>query len=545
MNTRFTRIAREGSGRKGSILLLFALLTFVFLAIAGLVIDVGLANLTQSQMQVAVDSAAIEGCRWRNFDDTLLGSHVEKREKAATVVRLAFDDDLHPTQGGYTPDNGSQALPPDDDDAAKLSAGPGLRVSGGSGTWNANAVLAQQPDSEIAKLDDPRLQLNSSLGANGNRKHGDMVSGQFKPLEDHAESGAYERDDFSAGAPGDPRVNALSFLVRMRRAGVDNTLDTQNGVSSSLPTIPIVFGLGSTIRQAPGEDWDPRRDGITVRATAIASARPAMRVGRPPCGAGGAPLYDHEPDTASTGFRERISGLVPFYITLDAWAGHFRGAAWQAESDATQAHVRVQSDGSLVLDQQPATVVGHFMFDAASAPADPCAAEAGWPEVVGRAVPLANSAPVRPFRFTTRKPAYIAIVDEVQDPAGNDVPRVVGYGFAHLWPIGYEPDGVTPPPTNFEGTGTFVISAGELINHVGVGCWVAQDNASAILNSAADRDASLPSGAGAPALSAAEWREVLRLSNRLAYGVDEPDPARVYDYTYIQRGTVLAPALTR
>lgn len=538
MNARFARSGRKGSGREGSILLLFALLTFVFLAVAGLVIDVGLANLAQSQMQVAVDSAAIEGCRWRNFDDTLLGSHVEKRRKASAMVRLVFDDDLHPTRGGYTPDNGTQPLPADDADAANLSAGPGLRVSGGTGTWNANAVLGQQPDSELAKLDDPRLQLNSGLGASGNRPHGDMVSGSYDPSALPREQADYERDDFSASGTGDPRVNALSFLVRMRRAGDGSALDTQNGVSSSLPTIPIVFGLGSTILQAPGDDWDPRRDGITVRATAIASARPAMRVGRPPCGEGGAPIYDHEPDTASTGYRERISGLVPFYITLDAWAGHFRGPAWQAESDATQAHVRVQPDGSLVLDQQPATVVGHFMFDAASAPADPCAFEAGWPEIVGRAVPSATSTPVRPFRFTTRKPAYIAIVDSVQDPAGNDVLRVVGYGFAHLWPIGYVPDGVTPPPSNFDGAGTFVISAGELINHVGVGCWVAQDNASAILNSAAD-------AAVAPQLSAAEWREVLRLSNVLTYGTDEPDPARIYDYTFIQRGTVLAPALTR
>lgn len=539
MNARFTRIGRAESGRRGSILLLFALLTFVFFAIAGLVIDVGLANLAQSQMQVAVDSAAIEGCRWRNFDDTPLGSHVEKRRKASAIVRLTFDDDLHPTQGGYIPDNGTTFLPPDDADALNLSAGPGLRVSGGTGTWAANAIVGDQPEAEMARLDDPRLQAN-----NQNRLWGDMVSGTYRdPGQRPTETGAYVRNDFTPAANGTDWVSALSFLVRMRRAGSVNPSDTQNNVSSSLPTLPLVFGLGSTILQAPGDDWDPRRDGITVRATAIASARPAMRVGRTPCDASGAPIFDHEPDTASSAYRERISGLAPFYITLDAWQRHFRDEAWQALGTATSSHVEVRADGTIHLlfataDFTTADVIGGFMFGAPAT--NPCAWESGWPEVVGRAIPPVVAAPVRTFRYTTRKPAYIPIVQSIPDPDGGSVLRVVGYGFAHLWPVGFVPDGNTTPPATFSGAAgsQFAISAGELINHFGIGCWIAQDNASAILSSAADETVR-------PVLSATEWQEVLRWSNRLAYGVDEPDPLRIHDYTYIQRGTVLAPALTR
>ena len=534
MNARLTRSRAPGSRRSGTILILFALLTFVFFAIAGLAIDVGLANLAQNQMQVAVDSAALEGCRWRNFDDTLPGSNVEKRRKAAAIVRLTFDDDLHPTRGGYIPDNGSGFLPVDDADAANLTVGPNLRVSGGTGTWAANAVVGEHAGTTADRIDDPNVQVNSQA----NRAWGDLVSGRYvEPYERSIEQADYTRNDFVPATSG-TIPTALSFLVRMRRAGDTNPNDVQNNVSSSLPTIPLVFGLGSTILRAPGESWDPRRDGITVRATAIASARPAMRAGRPPCGVGGAPIYDHEPDTGSSPYRERMSGLAPFFVYADAWTAHFRGPAWQATSTTTAAHVRVEPDGSLVLVDAPGTVVGHFLFDAASAPADPCAYEAGWPEVVGREVPRATSTPVRPFRFTTRKPAYVALVQEIPDPNGVPVLRVVGYGFAHLWPIGYVPTGSNPPPNDFSGTGSFVISGGELINHPGVDCWVAQDNASALLTSAMSADT-------LPDLTTGEWNAVLAASNVLAYGTATPDEARIHDSTYIQRGTVLAPALTR
>lgn len=522
---------RAKGGRSGAILLLFALLTFVFFAIAGIVIDVGLANLAQSQMQVAVDTAALEGCRWRNFDEGLGDSNTVKRRKAAALTRLVFDDDLHPTGGGYTPEDQSMPLNPDDPDAANLTVGPVLEVRDGTGAWNANAVVASHEGSDLARLDDPRLQVNSL-----NRLHGDMVSGRFDASAPHTESGGYVRPDFVAAAAGAPNFSSLSFLVRMRRAGDANALDVQSGTSSSLPTVPIVLGLGSTILQAPGDDWDPRHDGITVRATAIASARPAMRVGRSPCDDTGALIPDHEPTVAGPD-REAIAGLVPFYIHLDRWVNHFRTVGWNANSNSNLGRVRVESNGSLVLEFDN-SVVGHFIFNAASQPAVPCNAEVGWPISVGYAVPTTTSAPVRPFRFTRRKPAYIAIVKEIPSPTGATVLRVVGYAFAHLWPVGYDPNGSLPPPTFFPGTGTFVISGGELINHVGVNCWVAQDNASALIGSAADQDSG-------PTLTATDWQAVLRYSNEFAYGVANPLPQNIHNYTLIQRGTVLAPALTR
>jgi hypothetical protein len=525
------------------VLILFGMLVFVFLAIAGLVIDMGVAQVTQAQMQAAVDSAAIEGCRWRNFDEGPGFSNREKRQNAVDIVRLAFDDDMYPTRGGYTPEGGS-VLPEDDKDAFGFAAGPGLRVHGGTGDAEASATIGQQSDEDLARLDDPRLALNF----NQNREYGDLVSGRYRPDRPHNEPADYLREDFEV-ASSLQNVHALSFLVRMRRSGSENPNDNVPLVSSSLPRLPFLFAMGSTMqRDESASGWNPRRDGLTVRATAIASARPAMRVGRPPCDEDGNPVYDHEDVGPGNTYRERISGLVPFYITKDAWLRHFTDDGWQSQSTEARGRVTVAVDGSIHLETgttefPTSEAVGQFMFGAGG---DPCAFELGWPAVLGRAVTATSvTTPVRSFRFTKRKPAYIAIVDAIPDPLDNPVNRVIGYGFAHVWPVGYQPN--EDPPAQYDGTSSFVISGGELIANPGVDCWMGQDNVSAHLNSAADPIVT-------PVLSRDEWIAVLAANEHLAYDLPtpppgqplpSPDPARIYDYTYIRRGTLLAPALTR
>jgi hypothetical protein len=53
-------------------------------------------------------------------------------------------------------------------------------------------------------------------------------------------------------------------------------------VASSGPSLPLLPGKGTTIQgDSPTFDYSVRRDGLTVRATAIASIRPAMHVGLP------------------------------------------------------------------------------------------------------------------------------------------------------------------------------------------------------------------------------------------------------------------------
>jgi hypothetical protein len=64
----------------------------------------------------------------------------------------------------------------------------------------------------------------------------------------------------------------------MRRSNELQELD----VASSGPTLPLLFGKGTTIHgDDPASEYSIRRDGITVRATAIASGQRAVRVGIP------------------------------------------------------------------------------------------------------------------------------------------------------------------------------------------------------------------------------------------------------------------------
>src|SRR5947209_7963698 len=84
--------------RPGTVLVYFALLSFVLMALAALVIDVGFAMFTQAQLQSAADSAAKEGLR---FKDVSM-SEDNRRNMVVTMVQLAFDDDLDPTNNSGT-----------------------------------------------------------------------------------------------------------------------------------------------------------------------------------------------------------------------------------------------------------------------------------------------------------------------------------------------------------------------------------------------------------------------------------------------------------
>ena len=57
---------RRRPDRAGYALVLFVMMFFGLMGLAALVIDLGFARLAQRQMQTAVDSAALEGLRWRD-----------------------------------------------------------------------------------------------------------------------------------------------------------------------------------------------------------------------------------------------------------------------------------------------------------------------------------------------------------------------------------------------------------------------------------------------------------------------------------------------
>ena len=229
--------------QRGTILVQFALFVFAFFAIAATAVDLGVARFSQLAMQGAADAAALEGMRVVDATDD-----ATRRAIAAALVSRSFDDDLDPSNG----------------DELALGAGPTITLENGLAGIQASALLSVDPGNPAAY--DPNLEPNLL-----DLPHGDMVAGTFVPGElDPVESADYTRADFSPGA------SDSAFLVRLRRTNDPLGLDEQAGVSSSAPTLPYLFALGSLI--AP----ESRVAGITVRATSIASTRPTVSIATDP-----------------------------------------------------------------------------------------------------------------------------------------------------------------------------------------------------------------------------------------------------------------------
>lgn len=488
-------IVRGAARRKGAVSLLFAMLLLVFFGIAALAIDVGMASLTQNQMQTAVDTASLEGARMRDYDTYQYRSNQRRRGEVSELVRLVFDDDLKPTLGAQQPD-GTFANP-DDADALQLGAGPLVAVEGGSGPLAAGGTIEVAPERVV---DDPILARNHALSEATNQPHGDMLSGTYVPDADHLEPASYDRDDFVPGVylpTGDSTDRqGLSFLVRMRRTTGENALDEQSGVSSRAPTVPYLWGLG-TLMRAGDEGYDPRRDGITVRATAIASARPALRVGPPPLLADGTPVRDH--------LDRPVLGISAITFRSDFWKNETAasGAPWGSQ---VSLEVQPTSPTSVTLLRNGA-VVGRIrspqsLTKIGSVPVDTSAAD------ISNLFPIAAG-----YR-------YFAITERIEDDDGAQVERVIGYGFG--W-IGSVP--------NFG----LRFEKGFRSENPQVRCWVARDNVSAHLSNQV-----------AP-LSANEWDSVFAALRSLAYydtdGDGLSDPS--YDHNHVRAGILLAPALTR
>ena len=246
-----------------------ALFLFAMCATLSLIIDIGYAHITQAQMQNAADAAAIEGIRQR---DRL--ADPARRESVNTVVGWTFDDNFDPTDG---------------DADYQFGAGPIIDLTEGATSLHGMQT-SSVPDVHVYK---PNLQSNL-----GNAPEGDMVSGRFcysadpLPSENVAYelqdtvcgqpqrgAGAYARNDFNPGG-----ANPNAFLVRLRRSNEYQDLEGRMDpdVGSSGPSLPLTFGKGTTIHgDDPDSGYSVRRDGLTVRAVAIATIRPAMRVGLP------------------------------------------------------------------------------------------------------------------------------------------------------------------------------------------------------------------------------------------------------------------------
>ena len=98
--------------RRGSILTWFAVFLFAALPFMALLVHLGMVTLTWRQMQTAVNTAAIEGLRFR---DEL--SDADRRVQVQELVSALFDDDLDSSNG----------------DTMQFGAGPDIEFDSNSG----------------------------------------------------------------------------------------------------------------------------------------------------------------------------------------------------------------------------------------------------------------------------------------------------------------------------------------------------------------------------------------------------------------------------
>ncbi len=238
----------KANNRRGQSLVVMILLIIALVGVLALTLDFGFVLMSRRSMQVAVDTAALEGAR--NVGD-------EGREHARRVTRNVFDDDLDPTANNTTLGAGpdQSLVQRDAQDRAQFGTGTGDAL-----TNPANFIFRPDP------------QLNET-----NEQHGDLVRGTYDETRDQIESNSYARDDFVADENGD------AFLARIRRTpqrtGIANPLDRIAGESSSGGGSPLLIGHLAWFTAPADGQYDIRRDGVMVRATAIADGKPIVHVG--------------------------------------------------------------------------------------------------------------------------------------------------------------------------------------------------------------------------------------------------------------------------
>ena len=371
------------------------LIVFAICGILSLIVDVGYARIAQGQMQNAADTAALEGLRKRDagvFDPAAgqtvndpFASDCLRRASANRFVHWTFDDDFDPANG---------------DPDRQYGAGPIIDLTEGVTGLHALQTISV-PDAHAYK---PDLQLNQQ-----NDVHGDMVSGRFCYNTDPAPSeglayastdalvctepqrgsGSYARNDFNpnpvvpqppgglmscppaAEPPPDPwplpgsgtltDVDDSAFLVRLRRSNElrDFAGQTEPDVASSGSSLPLMFGRATTIAgDNEASTYSPRRDGLTVRATAISEIRPALHVGLPQGG---------------------LPGVTPFAL-VDTFVQTVGAVGTQATINPANGLV---CSGLTCVGANPANAVGRFVDNMT----DPSRARWRTISTVGQALP--------------------------------------------------------------------------------------------------------------------------------------------------------------
>ena len=284
-------------------------------------------------MQTAADSAALEGLRWRDVEQSgdlpptwlanpdfqeqtgvvlstgSLSSQQRdavRRWAASQMVTNTFGNDLNP-------------------DPANYGAGPVAQFQGGNSTLptaSQQLIVPASPVYQPTRSDStPGLEMN----VGNTQQSGDMSSGTygFNPNYNAAnvadEDGSYNRRDLTPSSGTAPSASDPAFLVRIRRTNNTGGLDQEPGVSSAGPTLPVLFGRGSLMAQSGGTGQLSVASGITVRGAAIAAAGDGIPFAGTSYSAGRAKTAGSPPTDPNTGNPVGIPGITPFALSQANW----------------------------------------------------------------------------------------------------------------------------------------------------------------------------------------------------------------------------------
>lgn len=234
---RHARSSRTAHGRAGNILVMFAVGLFGMLALAALIVDVGLVMLTRRQMQTAVNTAALEGLRFQDdsaFSDAAVRDG-KRRERASALVAAVFDDNLDPGDGDEMDFGAGPQINFDDEPTDIPLPETNFRASRLIKRGNLGVYKPRHSNGTPDASDDlPGVEMNL-----GNQVHGDLVTGYWcfdtdLPSRDsHAEKNDYSREDFTLNE--NLVVTALSQTVD----AADATIHVNSTVGFPVETSPF------------------------------------------------------------------------------------------------------------------------------------------------------------------------------------------------------------------------------------------------------------------------------------------------------------------
>jgi hypothetical protein len=225
------------------VLILVVMLLFALLAIAGLLIDIGMARLTQAHMQSVSDAAALEG-GWQ----LAMGAD-QTTTRNAVVDRAA---EMSESWGSH-----------------RIELEDGYNLGGSAKPESSQTINRDTLGDPVRPMLDPNVDNNTA---------GDIVLGKYCDCLGNTECWEEfqlpplpgQPDGYGRGKMFEPTDFdvANSVLVRLRRTGED---DLAGGTSAERLT--YLWSRGSLL------DMGLKGDGIAVRSESIAKLAPVVAVG--------------------------------------------------------------------------------------------------------------------------------------------------------------------------------------------------------------------------------------------------------------------------